>query len=183
MFSTGGCLQSHSCPVKSKKFAQCSHRGNIYRPRKNGKSVEGCRCVLCKSENGYPQPRSFVDNPCGQNCGQCGKLRVINRYFDSFPAVVSPAFYCICSCIIRDFSRPNRRYVTAMPDSSPAETKWKSWNRGKKRRQNPSRNPLCKKIFVEINEKGVECEVWSVELWCRLCRLISNHRRRRYHNS
>ena len=26
-----------------------------------------------------------VENPCGKTCGECGKLKVINRYFASLP--------------------------------------------------------------------------------------------------
>ena len=29
------------------------------------------------------RPFFRVENPCGKTCGQCGKLMVINRYFDS----------------------------------------------------------------------------------------------------
>ena len=66
--------------VKYKKFAQDLHSGHIHRLRKSGVSVEGCHIFLCKSPNEYPQPPVLVENPCVQSCGQCGKLRVINRY-------------------------------------------------------------------------------------------------------
>jgi len=67
--------------VKSEKFAQSLHCGKNYRVQKSGDLVEGCRFFLCKSGSGYSQGLAIVENPCGKNCGQCGKLRVINRYF------------------------------------------------------------------------------------------------------
>ena len=80
-------------------FAQRSGFRENYRSQKNGNSVEGCRNRLCQSNSVYPQPACAVDNPCGQTCGQCGKLRVINRYSGCFHFVHICANLCIQLCI------------------------------------------------------------------------------------
>ena len=66
--------------VKPQIIAQILDCGNYYDPQKSSETVESRRLWLCKSKNGYPQDPRYVDNPCGQSCGQCGKLGLINRY-------------------------------------------------------------------------------------------------------
>ena len=66
--------------VKTQIIAQILDCGNNYDLRKSGETVESSRPYLCQSKTEYPQDSQYVDNPCGQSCGQCGKLRLINRY-------------------------------------------------------------------------------------------------------
>ena len=39
----------------------------------------------CKKYHSTFPPFFHVENPCGKTCGECGKLKVINRYFASLP--------------------------------------------------------------------------------------------------
>ena len=39
----------------------------------------------CKKYHSIFPPFFRVENPCGKTCGECGKLKVINRYFASLP--------------------------------------------------------------------------------------------------
>ena len=55
----------------------------------------------------YPQFTEAVDNTCGKTCGECGKLRVINRYFASlrFPPSLWKTGIPVCIILRRDAER------------------------------------------------------------------------------
>ena len=75
----------HSKPCQEGKWTK--KRGVNWAEEKPGEIAQFvgfCDNVLCK--RGVYIPRlctggCIVDNPCGQTCVQCGKLRVFNRYF------------------------------------------------------------------------------------------------------
>ena len=141
LFST-----AHS--VKTKIFTQHPSLCDYYNQRKSGNSVEGCRICLCKSENGYPQLPGHVDNPCGQSCGQCGKLRVINRYSGCLQLMHTRPSCCIFLCIFFVLSFHQPRYVTILCHLFCVKKKDKSWKWQKLCCQKPSQIILVRKIFV-----------------------------------
>ena len=55
------------------------------------RKIELCRrkakkiMSTCKKYHSIFPPFFLVENPCGKTCGECGKLKVINRYFASLP--------------------------------------------------------------------------------------------------
>ena len=108
----------------------------------------------CKSKNEYPQVLVIVENPCGQTCGQCGKLRVINRYFPFLKSLPIHAFRCITHCIISENRFPNHPWFPVFQNYVPGEKRRKSWIGAKKCRQKMLLSFLSKKIFVENPQKS-----------------------------
>lgn len=134
--------------VKTKIFAHPPPFCDYYNRRKSGNFVEGCRICLCKSKNGYPQLRHHVDNPCGQSCGQCGKLRVINRYSGCLQLMHTRPSYCIFLCIFFVLSFQQPRYVTILCHPFCVKKGDKSWKWQKWCCQKQSPANFSRKIFV-----------------------------------
>ena len=74
------------------------------------------------------RPFFYVENPCGKTCGQCGKLKVINRYFGFLPFIgsgplpnFSPHFSVMFPAVISF-------YVTGITATVFAQVSRKSWS-------------------------------------------------------
>ena len=70
------------------------------------------------TKNEYPHIGIPVENSCGQTCGECGKLRVINRYFS--PQRISTHLwnFCIPPCIWPQEVSGKGNYVTGRKRST-----------------------------------------------------------------
>ena len=97
----------------------------------------------------YPQFTPPVENPCGKTCGECGKLRVFNRYsapLDFHHSLWKP---CISICIICGLVAEPLCYVAAGKQIPCGKRERKSLQNVKNRCQNSLWSLPPHNIFVK----------------------------------